>query len=144
MEHDTITAIAGIGTFLVALIGLIVAGRRFYRQNSLTLYATYTKRCAEIMNEMPVEILYNENSIGDYEKFKKCIFLYFDLCSEEYFLYQQGHIESYVWNEWKEGMKAFFEKVSVNTQLLVIKDKYKDAYPDFIDFLKYELQIKNL
>ena len=29
---------------------------------------------------------------------------YFDLCSEEYDLWQAGYIEERIWNNWKEGI----------------------------------------
>lgn len=105
----------------------------------------------EIMKNMPSCVLYNRNKELEkkededkYEKFKVNVFLYFDLCSEEYYLHQNKYIEEKVWNDWKEGMAGFFNRLSVNKQLHEIVKEHKDAYPDFIDFLKYELQIKNL
>lgn len=148
---DTIIEFCSV---FVAIIGLIIAAIHFYRQNRLTFYAQYTKRNMEIMKEMPSCVLYKEDKkLEDnkkkededkYEKFKVNVFLYFDLCSEEYYLHRNKYIEEKVWNDWKEGMADFFNRLSVNKQLQEIVKEHKDAYPDFIDFLKYELQIKNL
>lgn len=30
--------------------------------------------------------------------------VYFDLCSEEFYLYKDGLIDKRVWNEWEEGI----------------------------------------
>lgn len=150
---DTIIELCSV---LVTIIGLVVAGIHFYRQNRLTFYAQYTERNMEIMKDMPSCVLYEKDkelednetkkkeNEDKYENFKVNVFLYFDLCSEEYYLHKNKYIEEKVWNDWKDGMADFFNRLSVNKQLQEIVKEHKDAYPDFIDFLKYELQIKNL
>lgn len=151
--YSVIDTIIDFLTLITAIIGLVVAGIHFYRQNRLTFYEKYTDRNMEIMKNMPSCVLYNGNKELEkekkededkYEKFKVNVFLYFDLCSEEYYLHQNKYIEEKVWNDWKEGMAGFFNRLSVNKQLQEIVKEHKEAYPDFIDFLKYELQIKNL
>lgn len=148
MDAENITALATVGTLVVAIIGLIVAGRRFYTQNRLDFYEKYTKRCSDIMAKLPLASFMNMNatfiSREEFANFQKNFILYFDLCSEEYYLAQNGYIDQKVWNEWREGMAGFFNRDVNNVLLQEIVIRYKDAYPDFIDFLKYELQIKNL
>ena len=136
-----------IGAFCT-IITIIISARQFYKQNRLNFYEQYTERNMQIMKEMPTYILYkNDNDkIEDDNKeyFRKNVFLYFDLCSEEYYLSQTGNLDEQVWNDWKDGMKDFFERRLVNEQLQEIVIIYNDAYSDFIDFLKYELLIKNI
>lgn len=141
---DTIIELCSV---FVAIIGLVIAAIHFYRQNRLTFYAKYTQRNMEIMKNMPCCVLYHEDCAEediDLEAFRVQVFLYFDLCSEEYYLHQHKYIEEKVWNDWKDGMKDFFNRSLVNKQLQDITIAYKESYPDFIDFLKYELQIKKL
>ncbi|GEM_PF-6498852 len=148
MELDMILAIAEIGTLFVTIIGLIVAGRQFYQQHRLSFYEHYTERNMMIMDEMPSFVLYKKDKVTlskeDEEKWRVSIFLYFDLCSEEYYLHQTKYIEDKVWNDWKDGMADFFNRDGVNEILQEIVEQYRESYRDFIDFLKYELQIKNL
>lgn len=55
---------------------------------------------------------------------------YFDLCSEEYDLWQAGYIEERIWNNWKEGIEyAFSQKAYRIAWTLIRPDKF--YFPDF-------------
>ena len=86
-----------IGTLLTALataIALIISLRTFRRQLQLNFFADYTKRYQEIVLNFPESINKHDFDFDELhdEKDKTLRYMraYFDLCSEEYFLYQGG------------------------------------------------------
>ena len=67
-----------------------------------TLRLDFSKRFQDLMTAMPAEAEFSE-------RFAR---LYFDLCSEEYRLWQQGNgmIDDYTWQLWREGMESTLGK----------------------------------
>ena len=75
----------------------------------------------------------------DYE-FQKRIFIYdyINLCSEEYYWYQEGMINNNVWNNWWNGMKYFLNCKEVAE---IIKSERGESYSSksYYGFLHSEL-----
>ena len=102
-----------IGIALALFISIIVAiitMRNFMKQLRLNLFIDYTKRYQAIILNLPSNIGSKEFDIEklpleDKEKTLVYIRAYFDLCSEEYFLWQRGNIEKDVWYEWESGIR---------------------------------------
>ncbi|MBD5420944.1 MAG: hypothetical protein HDR47_06910 [Bacteroides sp.] len=69
-----------------------------------TLRLDFSKRFQDLMTAMPA-------GRGFDERFGR---LYFDLCSEEYRLWQQynGMVDDYTWQLWEEGMESTLGKHS--------------------------------
>ena len=92
----------------------------------ISLFVEYTRRYQDIELH-----LINNNSID-----KNYIKLYFDLCSEEFYLNQCDCLPEEVWNMWLDGMrivtknKAFHEMWKTNSQF------YND---DFVGFFTYNV-----
>lgn len=66
------------------------------RLNRFNLFIEYTRRYQEIIL----------NLYSNPEKKAEYIRLYFDLCSEEYYLHKEGMIDDYIWNLWVDGMRT--------------------------------------
>jgi hypothetical protein len=136
--------------FAVTAIAVVVAYRQLMselktRSNDeeaqsrtlrLTFFAEYTKRYQEIILNLP-EDLDDESILDDKEETtKRYLRVYFDLCSEEYFLHTKKHIDDEVWDEWKKGMKASFNKKAV---LKYWQKRNKSPYKDFDKFVNENL-----
>jgi hypothetical protein len=91
--------------------------RNFRKQLQLNFFAEYTKRYQEIILNLPESI--NEKNF-DFDKLSdeernhtlRYMRVYFDLCSEEYYLWKSGHIDDRTWQEWESGIKYAFSKTS--------------------------------
>ncbi len=66
------------------------------RQNRFALFVEYTRRYQEII----LNLYSNPGKRMEY------IRLYFDLCSEEFYLHKEGMIDDYIWNLWVDGMRT--------------------------------------
>lgn len=127
---------------VVTIIGLIITitnNRKqlqiFNDQLKLNFFADYTKRYQEIILNFPENI--NEANF-DYQtlseetrnKTLRYMRAYFDLCSEEFDLWQAKYIDERIWNNWKGGIEYAFSKKS-------FKDAWKIIsldtiyYPEF-------------
>ena len=94
------------------------------------MFAEYTKRYQDIIIRMPDEVYdgtakFHEKEVAMYMR------LYFDLCSEEYHLWQIGIIPNDVWNNWKEGMQTTLNRKPFRSAWDVVKGSYNT------DFYKY-------
>lgn len=110
------------------------------KQIKLNFFSEYTKRYEDIISNFPENI--NEESFS-YEnlasekkdKTMRYMRIYFDLCSEEFFLREKDRIEKYVWDEWEEGMSSAFKKKAFKEAWAkILKDTYfGDKFKDFVN-----------
>ena len=107
-------------------------------------FSEYTKRYQEIILHFPENI--NEKSFS-YDKLKekernetmRYMRVYFDLCSEEYFLYKNEYIDNKVWKEWEEGMAFAFNKQAFKIAWQKIS-RDSDFYTEFKRFVTSKIQ----
>jgi len=114
---ETMSLVADIATAIGVfgvLAGIFYAAQTFKQQKEISqadFFAEYTKRYQDIILHFPenwdAETILNE-------EVKRYLRLYFDLCSEEYFLYTEGKcLNKKFWNECEQGMKIIFNKTIV-------------------------------
>lgn len=94
-------AIAGLSLILAIVIAV---GGHYHNSKILkaTLRLDFSKRYQDLMAAMPQDEAFNE----------RFALLYFDLCSEEYRLWQQhtGMVDDQTWLLWEEGMETALNK----------------------------------
>ncbi len=104
------------------------------RQSQNDFFAEYTRRYHDIILAMPDAVF--EGTAKAEGATLKYMQLYFDLCSEEYHLHENGLVPDDVWNNWKEGME-------ITTHLELYKkswDRLKGNYnPDFYSFMERDV-----
>lgn len=106
----------------VSVLGLAITGTalwvtvsNFRKQLQLNFFADYTKRYQEIILNFPESINESEFDIDSLQpeirdNTLRYMRAYFDLCSEEYYLWKNGNIEDKTWKEWESGIKFAFSK----------------------------------
>jgi hypothetical protein len=111
-----------IGTGFITAFGIYVAIRANSKQFEalrlqlkLNFFADYTKRYQEIILNFPENI--NESDFSfealtqeQRNRTLRYMRAYFDLCSEEFYLRQEGHIDDKVWHLWEGGIRFAFTK----------------------------------
>ncbi|MBU1853962.1 MAG: hypothetical protein KJ957_07960 [Candidatus Omnitrophica bacterium] len=106
-------------------------------------FAEYTKRYQEIILHFPenindVNFSYEDLSVPRRERIMRYMRVYFDLCSEEYFLHKKKHLDEIVWEEWKTGMTYAFNKPAFQKAWKVVT-KNSEFYTEFRDFVESEI-----
>jgi len=104
----------------------------------VSIYSDYTRRYADIISEFPEEINKDDFEIKgnkDYNKIMRQMRLYFDLCYEEYSLFNNyKKIDEELWRDWKEGIEAALSKKAFGDAWNIIhKDTtYSKKFDKFI------------
>ncbi len=113
MEY--VVVIIAIITMLITAIALWVTVSNFRKQLQLSFFADYTKRYQEIILNFPERINEKDFEISklkskERDKTLRYMRAYFDLCSEEYYLWKKGNLDNNTWKEWESGIKFAFSK----------------------------------
>lgn len=100
-------------------------------------FADYTKRYQEIILHFPENINADDfdlNKEAGRDQIMRYLRVYFDLCSEEFFLHRNGYIDDKVWMEWEAGMVFAFSKPAFAQAWVEIKND-TDFYTEFGGFV---------
>ncbi|MES2579663.1 MAG: hypothetical protein V4552_03880 [Pseudomonadota bacterium] len=133
---------------VITLIGVIVSVRSLKKQLQLSFFSEYTKRYQEIVLNFPESINQSDFHFDKLEKTERDKTLrymraYFDLCSEEYFLWKQKNIDEETWKQWETGIKFAFSKAAfrVAWSILRLDTVY---YGEFSQFVEKIIPVKNI
>lgn len=101
-------------------------------------FADYTKRYQEIILHFPENINTDNFDLSkevNRDQIMRYLRVYFDLCSEEFFLHRNGYIDDKVWKEWEAGMVFAFNKPAFIQAWDVIKTDtgFYTEFGDFVD-----------
>ena len=138
-KANLIVQIIVAAIYAATLITTIVIAFRQHRkadeiamkQSRNDFFAEYTRRYQDIILAMP-DAVFEGTAKADGATLKY-IQLYFDLCSEEYHLHENGLVPDDVWDNWKEGMEITTRVELYKKSWYIIKDNYN---PDFRCFLE--------
>lgn len=135
----SISDIIQIGILLVAVIAILCSHLSERKQRKLQLFSEYTRRYQDIFLNMPDDIYSGEVPIND--RTKRYLRLYFDLCSEEYHLWQDGVIPSKVWDLWIDGMRIAVNHTIYKKSWIAIRDEYNEDFKSFFetDIINYKM-----
>jgi hypothetical protein len=118
---------------------LIVTINNFKKQLQLNFFADYTKRYQEIMLQFPEKINEEDFKISKLSEKESDHTLrhmraYFDLCSEEYYLWKKGNIDNETWEEWQTGIKFAFSKSAFKEawEILNLDTIYYSSFSEFV------------
>ena len=113
--------------------------REIKNQTWVSIYSDYTRRYSEITSKFPENINEEEFVIKSgtegYNNLMRAMRLYFDLCYEEYSLFNNyKKIDEELWENWKEGMEAALSKKAFKDAWNIInKDTVNsDSFDKFI------------
>ena len=111
----SIELVVSIGSLFITTIALWVTISSYKKQLQLQFFADYTKRYQEIILNFPENIndaSFDLDKLGKDERDKTLRYMraYFDLCSEEFFLWRKKYIDEETWKEWETGIKFALSK----------------------------------
>ena len=120
---SSITSLIAIGSLILCVYNLIETKRLKQRELQLSFFSEYTKRYQDIMLN-----LYRKDMHS-----KEYIRLYLDLCSEEYYLYEQRCLPNDIWDMWLDGMKMIMKQVDFQTEWKKSTGYYNDDFWQFFN-----------
>ena len=120
-----------ITTVFIAFRQIKNANEIAMKQSRNDFFAEYTKRYHDIILHMPDEVF--EGSAKAEGVTLKYMQLYFDLCNEEFQLYQKGLIPKDVWFNWVEGMVDTTKRDLYKKSWNIIKGYYNEGFYLFME-----------
>ncbi len=124
-----------MGLLVTALITIVVSSywsaktinatqKQAKRQYEFQFFAEYTKRYQDLMLKMPADLDTSSVFNIDVDIYMR---LYFDLCSEEYYLHTKGVIDDVVWGLWTEGIQMALKKNNYRIAWELLGENYNDT-----------------
>ena len=122
--------IATIVTSSVSCYAIINTRNLAKEQYKFQFFTEYTRRYQELMLNMPKDIDISSIYNKDIDVYMR---LYFDLCSEEYYLHSKGVIDNKVWGLWVDGISTAMNKQKYKTAWKLLGSYYDDE--NFVHFM---------
>ena len=128
----SVAAVTMAVTATIAVIQMRKTARQAMQQNRIAIFTEYTRRYHDLMNHIPEDIFKGESELD--ERTKKYLRLYFDLCSEEYYLNRrQDLIPVQVWQYWQDGMRTMMGNELYQQCWEVLKKEYNEPFREFME-----------
>ena len=121
---------------VVTSLGILTLGWGIYvyhRQMNAQLYLEYTRRCDQILQDFPCEVRFNleEAAPGSVERL--LLLRYLNLCSEEFYLWNNGYLSGRIWQIWEGEIQRFLRSPLV----LMEWQKLREEFNSFAQFQQY-------
>jgi hypothetical protein len=140
MNLDIIIKIATLLSIIMGLIAFFRGITTYNKQMNAQVFFQYAKRYDEIMNSFPgsariARIKSNEALPKPSAELTICVLRYFNLCSEEFYLYEEKYMSKKVWNVWRDEMIRTWRTPLFQREWKKIVHEF-DTYPKFQSFVK--------
>ena len=117
MSINTSDIIASLA-LAISILTYLSENRGIRKQLAITNICEYTKRYQEIIKNLPKEVLADDFNLSNFsdkkqEEILRYMWLYFDLCYEEYVLYYELKlVDKKVWKIWESGIRSALNRPS--------------------------------
>lgn len=127
----TSSDIIQLGILFVTAVAVLWSQYSDRQQRKLSMFAEYTKRYQDIILSMPDSVLMGTADVKT--DVLKHLQLYFDLCSEEYYLWQQGFVPCHIWQLWSEGMQITLQNPVFRKSWDKLSRQYSKIFRKYFD-----------
>lgn len=134
---NLLAQIATVISVMIAIWAILSSARASHRQSQLDTFITYAQRYEQIMSEFPeyksrfdLHVLPPET-----EKVRLAALKYFNLTSEEYYLWQKKYIDDAVWKIWEDEIIRTLQSPLMIREWPKLRDEYS-SYPKFAQFVE--------
>jgi hypothetical protein len=136
---NTILQFATLGSIVLVFVSFLWGIRSYNKQMNAQVFLQYTQRYEEIMKSFPkngwaARINSDEALPEPSDEISLCALRYLNLCSEEYYLRQDGYLSKKVWGMWEKEMIRTLQTPLFRREWMKLRDEF-DAYPEFQAFV---------
>lgn len=126
---------------LLSVVSILVTIWSVNRTNQLTktnhqseIFTDCTRRYHDIIVSMPNAMVGNLGNITP--EVIRYMTLYYDLCSEEFHLHDEGDITDKIWKKWEDGMRIMTRPEIYKTCWKFLSTNYNN---DFVHFMNHHI-----
>ena len=143
MDLNTVLQVVTIVSILFGIYTFFSGVRSYNKQMNAQVFLQYTQRYEEIMKSFPkngwaARINSDEALPEPSDEISLCALRYFNLCSEEYYLYQDKYLSKRVWGIWEKELVRTLRTPLFRREWIRLRDEF-DAYPEFQAFVGEQL-----
>lgn len=140
MNLELAVQIATLVTLLLTAGALIFSMCSFRKQMNWQVYLACTERHEKILGSFPAGALRSRLRLSESlppksEELGICILKYLNLCSEEFFLYQNGFVSRKIWSIWRPEIERAIRTPMLRREWERIRNEFQ-SYPEFLDFVE--------
>jgi hypothetical protein len=146
LTTNQIIAVAGVATFVVTAVAILVELKGVRDQLWLHTYSEWTRRYLDYVCELPAAARNPDASFSldqldaeERDRLTNAVRMYVNLCSEEHYLHSRGNIDHNTWRIWELGMADAFRAAWFRAIWLLVQDEYR-AYEEFRTFFDQKLE----
>ncbi|MCR5298364.1 MAG: hypothetical protein K6D57_03600 [Paludibacteraceae bacterium] len=132
-----VTDILQLGLLIASFLAVLCSCWAIWQTKSMAkeqykfhFFTEYTRRYQDLILQMPDNLNTTSIHCKDVNTYMR---LYFDLCSEEFYLHSKGVIDDKVWGLWTEGIRTSMNNTKYKTAWKLIGTHYDDE--NFIHFM---------
>lgn len=122
--------IISLATAIASCVAIVNTRKMAKKQYQFQFFTEYTRRYQELILNMPKDIDTSSIFNKDIDVYMR---LYFDLCSEEYYLHSEGVIDDKVWSLWVDGISTAMSKQKFKTAWKLLGSYYDDK--NYVHFM---------
>jgi hypothetical protein len=130
-----------VGAVAVGAAAVMVTLTGIKRQLWLATFSDYTRRYSEISERVPIEARLSPDTFGldtmqgsERDRLLCVAISYFNLCSEEFHLWQTNIVDEKTWRIWETEMRSAFQRRWLREAWTLI-DKEYDSFTEFHAFV---------
>ena len=148
MSLDIIINFVAVLSIIVGIISFFFGVANYNKQMNAQVFFQYAMRYDEIMNSFPrsariVRIKSSEALPKSSAELTICVLRYFNLCSEEYYLYESKYLSKKAWGVWKDEMIRTWRTPLFQREWKKIVHEF-DTYPEFQSLVKDSQEKKTM
>ena len=144
MEQSHIVGLAQVVAVLVAAAGVYWGLRGVRKQIWIGIFTQYTTRYSQVFDGLPLPILSpsldKKLNLMDEDQKRDVLNVmrrYFNLCSEEMYLAENGYLDDGAWEIWQSGIRD-------TMRLPIFAEAWNSLKSEYEFYPKFQLFINNL
>lgn len=135
-----ISDILSIAAIVISVISLSIQRKSSNQQLVVANFSEYTRRYQDLIGKFPSSVIRDDFDLRllseeESEHVLRCMWIYFDLCYEEYFLYKSNFIDVRLWKVWREGIKTAMSRPAFQQSWTLISSK--SSFSDELGFKNF-------
>lgn len=132
--------IASLIAIILAIIGLVHNNRVHKRQSNAQIFLEYTGRYERIMSSIPADAFHARLDIDDElpppsNELSLALLRYLNMCSEEYYLWRKGYLDTEVWRIWERELRRTLASPLFVREWRALKSEF-ESYPEFAAYVE--------
>ncbi len=139
MTMQTILQFATPVSVVLGFVGLIITVNNYRKQLNVQILMKYTERYERILDGFPEDGLdarFDSEALPPESRaLTLCILKYLNLCSEEFYLWKNGYLETKIWRIWEVDLKRMVASPLVKREWLHLRKEFV-SHPLFLRFVE--------